>query len=722
MGVDQTRRHRDAGAVGVAPGTYTITASLTGLTTQTRQITVAASGTTTADFVLTENNKQLQEVVVSAGKLNKYARRSSDDVAKLPLSNLENPQVYSVVTTELMKDQQNINISQALSNVAGAVPSKDPAGGTSITVRGFSAEIAARNGVPFIAAGRSSIDPVNVDHFEVLKGPSSVLFGNLVASSYGGAINMVTKKPSDTFKGEVGYSMGNWGLNRVTLDVNTPLNKEKTLLMRTNAAVHREGSFLTYGHNNTMTFAPSLVYKANDRLTLSVDIEAYREDLTRTPYQTYSGLNITNINQVPLPYNTSLYNDDLNAVTSTFRSYFEAKYKINDHWTSQTNLSVNNEKVDHSYQYYPDFIDATHVDREIALFGPITTVNTDIQHNLRGDFHIGSVRNRLVWGLDFIHYKSNMTYNSGLTDTIDITSSYSGVTKMQAEKGLLNGFIGLYGSETSTYSTYLSDLVNITDNLMVMVGGRLDHYTLKGSGGYDQTSVTPKFGLIYQPIKDRVSIFGNYMSGFTNNAPATQPDGSQLILKPEFAKQYEGGVKLDVLHNRLSATVSYYSIDIDNSVRYDNAGYTYQDGTQKSQGIDASVNASPISGLNIVAGYVYNKNQYTKAATGVGKDVQGTPRNVANAWVSYKFQSTSILQGFGFGAGANYSQKSYYNLDNTIVIPSFVLVNASLFYDQPKWRAGISANNLTNKKYWSPSFTANPQALRQVVANVTVKF
>ncbi len=705
----------------ITPGTYTLEASLAGLATQTRTVTVTAGQTQQVDLILTESDRQLQEVVVSAGKNNQYATKGSEDVAKLSLKNLENPQVYSVVTAALMKDQQNINISQALSNVAGAVPSKDPAGGTSITLRGFTAEVAARNGIQFIAAGRSSVDPVNVDHFEVLKGPSAVLFGNVV-SSYGGAINMVTKKPSDSFKGDVSYSTGSWGLSRVTVDLNTPLNADKTLLLRTNAAVNREQSFLTNGHNNTVTFAPSLVYKASDKLTLSMDIEAYKEDLTRTPYLVFSAPGIDNVNKIPLDYRSTLYNDDLNAVTSTFRTYFQASYKINDNWTSQTNVSVNNERVEHSYQYYPTFLDATHIDRDIALFGPITTINSDIQHNLRGDFHIGSIRNRLVWGLDYIHTKTSFTYSFATVDTIDLTKSYNAVTRPQADNVLQRASSGMFPSETNQYSTYLSDLVNLTDNFMVMVGGRADHYKLSGDGGYGQTSFTPKLGIIYQPVKDLVSLFGNYMSGFTNNGPVVQPDGTRLVLKPEFARQWESGIKLNVLRNRLTATISYYSIDVDNSVRYDGSNFAIQDGKQKSDGVELSLSSSPVAGLNMIAGYVYNKNQYIRAASGVGKDITGTPRNVANAWASYTFQPGSIIQGWGFGVGGNYSQKSYYDLDNTIVIPSFLLMNASIFYDRPKWRFGLSANNLTNKKYWSPSFTANPQPLRQVIGSVTVKF
>ena len=705
----------------IAPGHYTLVASFTGLVTQTRTVDVSSGQTATADFTLTESTSQLKEVVVSSGRTNKFTRQQSLDVAKLPLKDLENPQVYDVVTSELMKDQQNVNISQALSNVPGAVPSKDPAGGTSFTIRGFTAEVAARNGVQFIGAGRSGVDIVNVDHFEVLKGPSAVLFGNTV-SSYGGAINMVTKKPSDTFKGEVGYFIGSNGLSRTTLDINTPLNEDKTLLLRTNAAVNKEQSFLTNGHNNTITFAPTLLYKASDKLTLRFDLEAYQEDLTRTPYLQFGALGITNVNQIPLAYKSTLYDDGLNAVTKTMRTYFEAKYQFNDHWYSQTNVSVNNERVEHSYQYYPTFLDATHIDRQIALYGPITTINSDVQHNLHGDFKTGGLRHRLVWGLDYLHTSTNFDYNFADVDTINLKGTYSAMTKSAADKALLNGSTGNFLSQVNQYATYVSDLVNLTDKLMVMLSARFDRYNQTGEGGYNQNSVTPKFGLIYQPVKDRISIFGNYMSGFTNEGPTVQPDGSVLVLKPEFGTQYEGGVKVSTAGNKVTASLSYYQVDVRNSVRYAGSGFVFQDGSQKSNGIEASIIANPVEGLNLLAGYVYNKNIYTRAETGVGKDVTGTPRNVANFWASYKFQPGSALENLGAGFGGNYAQKSWYDGDNTIAIPSFVLLNATVFYDLPKWRFGLSSTNLTNKHYYSPSFTANPQPLRQFVLNATLKF
>lgn len=362
----------------------------------------------------------MEDVVVNAGQYN-YQTDHSLDVAKMPLKNIDNPQVYSVVTKELLQDQFNTNITQALNNVPGAVASTDRAGGVSITVRGFTSEPSARNGLPFIAAGRSSLDPVNIERIEVLKGPTATLFGNAI-TSYGGAVNLVTKKPFEDFKGEVSYSMGSWSLNRVTTDINTPLNAEKTALLRVNAVANKQNSYMSAGHMNRYAFDPSLLLKVNDRLTLSFDLELYREDGNRVPYLRFDSLvmnnGVKNVSDLPIGYRTALYADNFNAIVNTQRAYFQASYEISKNWTSLTNLSVNNENVI-SYQGYPTFYNIDSINRSVSLYG-VATTNFDIQHNLQGDFTIGGIRNRFVWGLDYLYSKSDMTYSSGIIDGINI--------------------------------------------------------------------------------------------------------------------------------------------------------------------------------------------------------------------------------------------------------------------------------------------------------------
>lgn len=704
----------------VPAGNYTLVASFIGLTTQSREVTVPGGETAEVHFELAENNQQLHEVIVSSAR-HQSGKTESDYVAKMNLRNLENPQVYSVVGTELLQEQVNVSAIGALTNVPGAVATTDPAGGTSITLRGFTAEPAARNGVQWIAAGRTSLDPVNVERWEVLKGPSATLYGNVI-STYGGAVNMVTKKPFDVARTEVGYTAGSWGLSRFTADVNAPLNKEKTALLRVNAAVHKQQGFQESGHRNSYTIAPSLTYKASEKLTLNLDVEAYREDLTKTPYLRFDALDVKSVKDIPLGYKTTLYGDGVNSTANTFRTYFQAAYKYNEHWSSTFNISVNNEKVERSYQMYPTFLDATHIERGIALYGPITTINTDLQHNLKGDFYTGSVRHRVLWGVDYYRSTSDFTYNFATIDTIDITQSYSKASKEASDRALLAANSGDYSSQVEQYATYGSDLVNLTERLMVLLSLRVDRYELKGTGGYGQTSLTPKLGLIYQVVKDKVSLFGNYMSGFTNNGPTMQPDGSMIVLKPEYAYQWEAGVKANTADNKLIATLSYYDIRVRDALRYNTDNFVFQDGTQKSAGVELDLTANPVKGLSITAGYVYNENKFTKATSNNGKLAQATPKNVANLWVSYKFQPGTALNHFGLGAGGNYVDESFYDAANTITIPSYVLANASIFYEANQWRFGIAANNIGNKRYWSHSFTANPQQLRQLLVNATFKF
>lgn len=707
----------------LVPGQYTLKISGLGIANQERKIIIAEGTSREEDFKLDISFQQLEDVVVYAGQYN-YQTDHSEDVAKMPLNNIDNPQVYSVVTKELLKDQFNTNITQALNNVPGAVASTDPAGGVSITVRGFTSEPSARNGMPFIAAGRSSLDPVNIESIEVLKGPAATLFGNAI-TSYGGAVNLVTKKPFETFKGEVSYSMGSWGLNRVTADINTPLNLEKTALFRVNAVANKQNSYMSAGHMNRYAFDPSLLLKVNDRLTLSFDLELYQEDGNRVPYLRFDSLvknnGVKNVSELPIGYRTSLYADNFNAVVNTQRAYFQARYEIAKNWTSLTNLSVNNENVT-SYQGYPTFYNIDSIKRSISLYG-VTTTNFDIQHNLQGDFLIGGIRNRFVWGLDYLSSKSDMTYSSGFIDGININKTIIPVTKEQADYAISsNGYVALYPSEWLHYATYISDLANITDRLMALASVRIDRYERKGSAPYGQTSAAPRFGLVYQPVKGVLSLFGNYMSGFQNNSPSVQPDGTQINFKASYARQWEAGIKVDGFSKRLTASLSYYNIDINDALRTDGSGFVYQDGKQRSKGIELDLTASPAPGLNLTGGYVYNDNQYIKATSNEGKQSQFNPKTIANFWVSYKFLAQSALKGFGLGFGGNYADKSYYDASNTIIVPSYTIFNGSVFFEQEKWRAGIALNNIGNKKYWSHSFTANPQPLRQVTASVSLKF
>src|SRR5690606_3805425 len=148
------------------------------------------------------------------------------------LKNLENPQVYTIVSADLFKQQAITNFDDALKNVPGIYKlwestGRGGDGASYYALRGFEAQATMINGLPGLTSG--SLDPANIERIEVIKGPSGTLFGgNLI--SYGGLVNTVTKKPYAGFGGEVSYTAGSFGLNRVTADINAPLKGDNVLL------------------------------------------------------------------------------------------------------------------------------------------------------------------------------------------------------------------------------------------------------------------------------------------------------------------------------------------------------------------------------------------------------------------------------------------------------------------------------------------------------------
>lgn len=714
-------------------GTYTLEVTMSGYvsSTETAEVT-EQSPSATVDIRVNSSVQNLEDVVIRTGG-NRFAKKESIDVAKMPLKNIENSQVYIIVSKELMKEQVITDYNSAFKNVPGAgIAEVRNQGRTTSISRGFPTPQVVRNGVGSFTY--TTIDPSNLERIEVIKGPSATLFGSTL-SSFGGLFNRVTKKPFDTFKGEVSYSAASWDLNRLTADINTPINEDKTALLRINTALHSERSFQDAGFNRNFSFAPSFSYQVNDRLTLLIDAEfsIYKATSpTRLAPFAVKGTE-SSIEALNIPYKLSFANNTINYTSQQYNIFAQLKYKMSDEWTSQTILSRTRSSSD-GYVVSLQMMSPTTI-RQQVTYQESPFYGTDIQQNFIGVFKIGKLKNRVVAGLDF--YSLRATRNDAIVNMPAMDYKKPGdaynnfniekVAPMFANPNLkFNNFVS---NDENTYSAYVSDVLNVTDQLLVMGGIRMDRYENKGTyypskdsiaGNYNQTAFSPKFGLVYQIVKDKVSVFGNYMNGFSN-VSGSDFDGNTF--KPNQANQYEGGFKFDL--NKISATLSYYDIQVTNITRDDpdHANFSIQDGTQVSKGFEAELIANPISGLNIVAGYTYNDSKYEKSnasVQGLRPTTAGSPRT-ANLWASYRIVK-GPAQGLGFGFGGIYGSE-YYQTNTTsfkFSIPSYTVLDASLFYDQPRYRLGLKVDNVTNEKYWSYRLAAqNPT---RITANLTFKF
>jgi len=709
----------------VPGGTYTIFASFVGLGTKSSRVEVNPNQSTEVNFILSESGQQLQEVIVSANRPNKFAEKESDYIARMPIKNLENPQVYNVVGQAIMKEQMITDYASATQNVAGMMPLyRSYSNGYQSFIRGFAPKTFL-NGLT--APQGESIDPVNIERVEVLKGPSGTLFGS---GAFGGLINNVTKRPMESTGGEVSFSTGSWGLSRLTLDYNLPLNADKTLLFRINAARHREQTFQDFGFKNTEVVAPSLEYHPNDRLSLFLDATFYHQNSSMWQWASFGqDVTIKNIKDLKIPYNRSFAGDQMQQNWGSSAINALAKYKLSKNWVSSTNfVQTIYLRKESFYMNGNQWLNDSTLSRYIMAARPQNIGYYQLQQNFTGDFKIGKLRNRLVGGLDFYVSDLNSTFVRSYTDVL-VMNDPAAMVNVPREKILESIALqpALHTTSRSyTYGAYFSDVINLTDQLLAMVSLRIDRFDNKNSvtdgvespSAYKQTALSPKLGLVYQVVKDKVSLFGNYMNSFQNNAPQDNV-GQPIMFKPSQANQWEGGIKAQTWEDKLSFTLSYYDISVKNALRADpSVPYSIQDGTQYSRGLEAEIFLSPFPGFNVTAGYGYNKSRYEKAESTLEGKSLGAPQNIANIWLSYSLLN-GPAKGIGLGIGGNYVGDIY--ASDPILIPSYTVLNSTIFYDRPKYRIGLKVNNMTNEKYWSFGFI-NPQPPRNYVANISYKF
>ncbi len=686
----------------------------------------------------------LNEVVIE--NKYKYRREKSTTVAKLPLNNIENPQVYNTVTSELLKEQVVTNFNDALKNATGVSrlwesTGRGGDGAEFFTMRGFSVQPTMINGLPGINNG--SIDPINVDNIEVIKGPSGTLFGSSLIS-YGGLINIVTKKPYANFGGEIGYIAGNYGLDRLTADVNIPLNSDVSL--RINTAHQKENSFQDAGFGKSFFLAPSLSYKVNDKLSFLINTEITERTSANAPMiflSRFSPLTFNSIEVFEQSYKKSYTSNELTLSNPTFNMQAQMLYKLSDSWTSQTVLSRSNSKTNGYYSYLFDDSNGDTFTRYISKRNG-ETLATDIQQNFIGDFKIGKMRNRMVIGIDY--YGSNILNGStnwvgaGTISLVNQTDSgQSNLTQAGIDNLLAGSIEPNSDAESQVVSAYVSDVLNITDKFSVMASLRVDEF--RGKTNYyttsdvtSQVAVSPKFGAVYQLIENKVSVFGNYMNGFKNIEPGqVDVDGINTALAtfdPEHANQYEFGLKTNLYKDIVSASLSYYNINVDNRLMTDpnNQNASIQGGEVQSKGVELSLTVNPIKGFNIIAGFSSNKSEVIKDAANSGylglRPEEAGPETLINFWANYTFH-TGQLKGFGLGFGGNHASE-HKTLNRAVIgtfeLPEYTILNSAASYNSDKFNITLKLNNVLNEKYYTGWSTVTPQRLRSLSVGLAYKF
>ncbi len=722
------------------------------------------------------DGEQIESVVLEG------YRDKSDYVSKMPIKNIENPQVYSTVSENLLKQQVTSNYDDAMKNIPGVKrlwqsTGRGVSNGSYYSVRGFSIQPTMLNGLPGLTSGYP--DPANIERIEVIKGPSGTLFGSQI-TSYGGLINIVTKKPKDEYKGEISYTLGDNTLNRFSTDVNVPLDKAGKWTSRFVGAFHTEDNFQDYGFNRSYMFAPSFKYQPSDRLSITLLGQISDSKMTNPTMfflDRENPLTFKNINDFNYDRKKSYTSDDITLENPTFNVQSIAEFKISKNWTSQTVLQMNESKSKGVYSYlyedtkaFNDNLSAGGLSKLsngssfIRYMSDQNTTNTtyDFQQNFSGKFKIGSMKNRLLVGLDFYHntfkdassnYITNGAVYIGNDDPNQVNKALNFVMQQNStpEQYAITGSRGdltttginqLFSTTpytntsatTQVYSTYVSDILNITPSLSISGGLRLDHFEGQSENS-NQTTLSPRMGINYQVIPKKLAIFSSYMNGFQNTAPRPVYDqngnnGYIKEFKPEQANQFELGIKSNLIDRKMVSSLSFYHIKVSDQITTDpnNLNSFIQGGEVISKGVELDIRANPIRGLDMIIGYSFNDSKIEKTDN---DDIRGKrpleagADHLFNFWVNYTLNSNTILNGLGFGLGGNYSSKYdilNYTSTGDLTLPSEFILNTSVSYSLPKVKFNIKINNLTNREYFTGWTTLTPQMKRRILGSVSFLF
>lgn len=192
----------------------------------------------------TEADEEIEIVVTGEREEDSYTVPNSSVGTRTDTPIKDIPQSIQVIPQQVIKDQGANDLEDVLRN-ASSVSQQGGDSGREIRVRGFEAtDNVVRDGTSFVGIqGQNDFNLSNIQQVEVLKGPSSVLYGS---GEPGGTVNLATKQPLAEPFYELTGTIGNFDRYEGGIDLTGPLNESKTILYRLNVSYDNVGSFIDF--------------------------------------------------------------------------------------------------------------------------------------------------------------------------------------------------------------------------------------------------------------------------------------------------------------------------------------------------------------------------------------------------------------------------------------------------------------------------------------------
>jgi iron complex outermembrane recepter protein len=606
------------------------------------------------------------------------------------------PASIQVIPQQVIDDQQIIELRDALENVGGITLDGDY-GGTgagSFIIRGFTQDTIFRDG--FRVSNFYSVPEIaNVEQIEVLRGPASVLFGQVQP---GGVVNIITKQPLSFPSYSIDFTAGQFSLYRPSIDLSGPLTEDGNLLYRLNAVYENSGSFRDEVSTERVFVAPVLQWNLGDRTSLTFDFEYLYDDPVFD-----RGITALSDGSLVLPMNRFLGYPQLDDFTTeAFRGGYRFEHEFSDNLRLRNALAINSVRQGGARSdLNGGLIDDRFIPRELRDDISIDE-NYGFQTQLIGEFNTGSIAHEVLFGVDLD--RITQYYNSEAADLppIDIFNPNYNI-EVPAQLAPRYGQV----VRNSLVGVYLQDQVRLLDNLHLLVGGRLD-FTEQDqvvildatSSSQSDSAFSPRVGLVYQPIEP-ISLYASFSQSFF---PVIGRSATGSTFDPERGTQYEVGIKADITE-QLSAILSAYHLTRRNVLTTDpdNPDFSIQVGEQRSQGVELSLTGEILPGWNVIASYAYTDAEVTEDNDlPIGSPLANVAEHTASLWTTYEIQ-TGEFRGLGFGLGLFFvgDRPGYAAFDPPgFELPSYLRTDAAIYYRRDNWQAQINVNNLFDVEYY----------------------
>lgn len=678
------------------------------------------------------------ELVVTGSAPTRYRIIESSVGTRTDTPVINVPQSIQAVPEQVLEEQGVTSLGDALRNSAGVTTGRVASDTPALTpvIRGFESENTLRNGLRDTTLGTLS-EVTNVERFEILKGPASVLFGQ---GDLGGTVNVITKVPLNIPSYKFDFQAGQFGLYRPSIDITGPLgNRTDSPAYRLTSSYQWSDSFRDFEERRTFFVSPVLKLINSDRTQLIAELEHLTYNTNGSAPELPALGTVIDSPEGEIDLSANLGEPSLSENESRATRWgYRFKHEFSDNLTFANELLISNADVPTSNFILPRSLrgDNRTLDR-ILVENPNELSSLNLNTSLSGKFATGDIKHELLFGVEI----SRDTFE----DKLDINGIGSiDIFDPEYSPESLNPFpipLEEVRTETNAIGFYLQDQISLSDRWIVVLGGRFDvadqtyEDSLDIRQSFDRTdeAFSPRAGVVYKPAEN-ISFYGSYTRSFKpviGRATSLDPVTDELItgepFEPEKGTQYEIGVKADLLNNKLSTTLALFHLERTNVIEEgaNSPLGSQQTGKQRSQGVEVSIAGEITPEWNIIASYAYTDAIISEDDVFTeGNSLRNVAKNAASLWTTYQIKSGN-LRGWGLGLGLYYVGEREGDFNNSFSLPSYLRTDASLFYRRRNLAASLNFQNLFDVNYYQGArndLRVIPGAPFTVFGKVSVEF